>query len=77
MRNPYEVLGVAVGASPDEVKKAYRRLAKKHHPDLGGNETAFKEVSEAYDAITSGKFVIELPKHFKLAHAGLFNFVRI
>ncbi|MDP2676192.1 MAG: molecular chaperone DnaJ [bacterium] len=45
----YQVLGIAKGASKDEVKKAYRKLAHKHHPDKeGGDEKKFKELSEAY-----------------------------
>ena len=51
-RDYYEVLGVNKGASADEIKKAYRKLAKKYHPDLNpddkaGAEAKFKEASEA------------------------------
>lgn len=56
--NPYEVLGVAPSASDDEVKKAYRELSRKYHPDSYANnplsdlaEEKFKEVQEAYDQI--------------------------
>jgi DnaJ-class molecular chaperone len=53
--DPYTVLGIKKDASQDEIQKAYRRLAKKHHPDLNpGNKRAeeqFKEVSAAYDLL--------------------------
>ena len=56
--NPYEVLGVSPNASNDEVKKAYRELSRKYHPDSYANnplaelaEEKFKEVQEAYDQI--------------------------
>lgn len=56
--DPYSVLGVAPGASNDEVTKAYRKLAKKYHPDLNpGDEEAAKkmaEVNAAYDSIING-----------------------
>ena len=61
MRDPYEVLGVPRGASEEQIKTAYRNLAKKYHPDNYANsplqEVAtekMKEVNEAYDAIVSG-----------------------
>lgn len=57
-KNPYEVLGVSQNASDDEVKKAYRELTRKYHPDANVNnpladlaEEKFKEVQEAYDTI--------------------------
>src|SRR4051794_27857810 len=55
MADPYKTLGVAQGASADEIKKAYRKLAKKLHPDVNpGNkkvETQFKEATAAYDLL--------------------------
>jgi DnaJ-class molecular chaperone len=55
MRDPYEVLGVSRTATPDQIKQAYRKLAKKLHPDLNpGNkkvEAQFKEVAAAYDLL--------------------------
>jgi len=47
----YEILGVPKAASKEEIKKAYRTLAKKHHPDKGGKEDAFKEISEAFSIL--------------------------
>ncbi|MDR1087921.1 MAG: DnaJ domain-containing protein [Coriobacteriales bacterium] len=48
----YEVLGVGDKASTDEIKKAFKKLARKHHPDAGGDEAAFKEISEAYEVLS-------------------------
>ena len=52
-RDLYEVLGIKKGASKDEIKSAYRKLAKKYHPDNHetGNADKFKEVQEAYDIL--------------------------
>lgn len=55
MLNPYTTLGVKPGADIKDVKKAYRKLANKHHPDKGGNEEKFKEIKEAYELIKLGK----------------------
>ena len=54
-RDYYEVLGLQKGASEDEIKKAYRSLAKKYHPDINkepGAEEKFKEINEAYDTLS-------------------------
>ena len=45
----YETLGVHKDASATEIKKAYRKLAMKHHPDKGGDEELFKEITTAYE----------------------------
>jgi len=55
MVNYHEVLGVNVGASQDEIKKAYRKKAMEHHPDRGGSEQKFKEVNEAYEVLSGKK----------------------
>ena len=52
MTNLYETLGVAKNASADEIKKAYRKLAREHHPDQGGDEAKFKEIQGAYDVLS-------------------------
>lgn len=62
MRNPYEVLGVREGASEDEIKRAYRELARKYHPDQYANnpladlaQERMKEINEAYDYLMKKK----------------------
>ncbi len=65
----YEVLGVGKGASADEIKKAFRRLAVQHHPDKeGGDETKFKEASEAYEVL---KDQSKRQRYDQFGHAGV------
>ncbi|MBC7564936.1 molecular chaperone DnaJ [Candidatus Saccharibacteria bacterium] len=68
-RDYYEVLGVAKGASADELKKAYRKAAVAHHPDKeGGDEAKFKEVNEAYDVLKDAQ---KRQRYDQFGHAGV------
>lgn len=52
MKDYFNILGVSEGASEDEIKKAYRALAMKHHPDRGGDQAKFQEIQEAYATLS-------------------------
>jgi molecular chaperone DnaJ len=68
-RDYYEVLGVNKDASADEIKKAFRREAVKHHPDKeGGDETKFKEINEAYEVL---KDPSKKQRYDQFGHAGV------
>lgn len=70
-RDYYEVLGVSRTASRDEIKKAYRRLARKYHPDVAKDPQAienFKEVQEAYDVLDDAE---KRQAYDRFGHAGL------
>ncbi len=62
-RDYYEVLGLSKNATQDEIKKAYRKLAKEHHPDKGGDETIFKEIAEAYEVLSDKTKKEQYDKH--------------
>lgn len=51
-KNYYDILGISKGASADEIKRAYRKLASEHHPDRGGEDVKFKEINEAYQVLS-------------------------
>lgn len=70
-RDYYEVLGLSKGASDDEIKKAYRKMAKKYHPDVNkdaGAEDAFKEVNEAYEVLSDAQ---KKATYDQFGHAGM------
>lgn len=52
-KNFYDVLGVSKNASDKDIKSAFRKLAQKYHPDRGGDEAKFKEISEAYETLSN------------------------
>jgi curved DNA-binding protein len=55
MKDYYGILGVPKTASAEEIKKAYRKAAMKHHPDRGGDQARFKEINEAYDILSDNE----------------------
>ncbi len=71
-RDYYEVLGVSKGCSDDELKKAYRKMAKQYHPDLNpddkASEAKFKEVSEAYEVLSDSD---KKARYDQFGHAGV------
>jgi molecular chaperone DnaJ len=54
-KNYYDILGVEKKATKDDIKKAFRKLAQKYHPDKGGDEAKFKEITEAYSILADDK----------------------
>ncbi|NLW08205.1 MAG: molecular chaperone DnaJ [Clostridia bacterium] len=73
-RDYYEVLGISREASEQEIKKAYRRLARKYHPDVNpGNKEAeekFKEIQEAYEVLSDSE---KRARYDRFGHAGMDN----
>ena len=51
----YKTLGVSKSATAEEIKKAFRKLARENHPDAGGDEEKFKEINEAYEVLSDDK----------------------
>lgn len=68
-RDYYEILGISKDASADEIKKAFRKLAVKHHPDKeGGDEAKFKEINEAYEVLKDSS---KRQRYDQFGHAGV------
>ena len=71
-RDYYEVLGLSKGASESEIKKAYRKLALKYHPDKNPDDSSaeekFKEAAEAYEVLSNGD---KKARYDQYGHAGM------
>src|SRR5579884_2956269 len=74
----YEVLGVSRTASADEIKRAYRSLARKHHPDVADNkaeaEHRFKEINEAYEVLSDPQKRAQYDRYGTVGNGGMGDF---
>ena len=71
MNDYYELLGISRSASSDDIKKAFRRLAHKYHPDKeGGDEKKFKEINEAYQILSDEKKRAEYDRYGRVFENG-------
>ena len=66
--NPYDVLGVSRDANKEEIKKAYKKLAMKHHPDKGGDKKVFQDITNAYNELTT-----DTPVHNEINFEDIFG----
>ena len=67
-------LGLRKGATPEEIKKAYKRLAREHHPDKGGDSDAFIKIHDAYESLQGGGGSSEAAPSEEALFAALFRF---
>jgi molecular chaperone DnaJ len=71
MKDYYEILGVSRNASAEDIKKAYRQMAHKYHPDkVGGDETKFKEINEAYQILSDARKKAEYDRFGRVSDGG-------
>src|SRR5260370_22689059 len=68
--DPHAVLGVAPGATLNEIRDAYRRKAKQHHPDVGGEEWAFRILSQSYEVLSTARVVQATQAEFRARPSG-------
>ncbi|BCX15393.1 MAG: hypothetical protein KatS3mg097_285 [Candidatus Parcubacteria bacterium] len=73
MENYYDILGVPENASEDEIKKAFRDLAKKYHPDRGGDANKFKKIVEAYRVLSDKKLRAQYDAQRRFGQRGYFG----
>lgn len=66
----YEILGVTRGASQEDIKKAFHKLAHKYHPDKGGDEKKFKEINEAYQVLSDAQKRAQYDQYGKVFENG-------
>ena len=72
MKDYYNILGIAKDATAEDIKKAYRKLAHKFHPDMrGGNEQKFKEISEAYQILSDNDKRAQYDKFGRVFEGGV------
>lgn len=74
MKDYYSILGIDKSASDADIKRAYRKLAGKHHPDRGGDADQFKQIQEAYDILSDPQKRSDLNNPFYRHYTGNNNF---
>lgn len=74
MKDYFNILGVDPGATEDQIRTAYKKLAMQHHPDRGGDQTRFQEIQEAYSTLTDSQKRAEWENQKQFGDQGNFGF---